>query len=201
MGKVKLACLAAGLSSRMGAEHKLKRSVNGLPLIHWTCEGLAAFPQFQPFVVLGHEAGELSRMIEPFGLSCLMNPRYRRGLHSSLRLAVEHAADVDALLICLGDQPFCLKERIQTILQEPFHAKTLRRSFAQGQPGHPVLIGRDYFPDILKHEDGDFGCSYVFKDHAGRCERVEQHPSALWDLDSPDDFQRFEKEASHFLGR
>jgi CTP:molybdopterin cytidylyltransferase MocA len=198
MATLKLACLAAGLSSRMGTEHKLKQPVLGSPLIAWACEGLAAFPDCDPFFVLGHEADELSRFIAPFALRTVVNPHYGTGLHSSLRVAAREAEDAEALMICLGDQPFFLKQRIQTMRQSPFHSGTLRRSFALGQPGHPVLIGRDYFSEILNHADGDFGCSYLFKNHAERCECVEQHPSALWDLDRPEDFQRFAAEARRF---
>ena len=191
-------CLAAGRSSRMMGDHKLLKSFRGVTVIERVAMQLCELSCQDVVFIVGAEAKAISALLSRFPVRVVFNPLYAVGMHSSIRIGIEAVAPASkGALICLGDQPFQLKTRVQTLIgATPIQSDNLSRSSVGGQPGHPVLIGRDYFSKILEHSDGDFGCSYLFKEFP--CLAVPQHESALWDLDTPEDFAFFEHDASKF---
>lgn len=179
-------CLAAGLSSRMGADHKLLKACGDKTVIETVVDDLLKFPFAEIVVVTGARASEVEGLLTSYPLRIVRNPEYGKGLHRSIRAGVETLGEADAFVLVLGDQPFQLLDRIECITRYPYDSSSLVRSVVKGKPGHPVLIGSDYIAEILAHEDFDGGAAYLFQEHAHRS--VEQKESALWDLDTPDDF-------------
>ena len=181
------ACLAAGLSSRMRGEHKLAKLLHGKPVLLHTLEQLDSLPFGAKLLVLGHEAASFQSLAQ--GFTTVMNPNFRQGLHSSIRAAVlATPVSSDALLIVLADQPFDLAATIETFFARVgvVGPSTLARAWHRSTPGHPVLVGRNYFERVLAEPDGDYGCAYLFKENP--FQKIELPETVLWDLDTPEQF-------------
>ena len=72
--------LAAGESRRMGVPNKLLLEIGGVPLVRRTAEALAAIPDADVTVVLGHEADEIGAALTgvPAGFTMMMIMRRDR---------------------------------------------------------------------------------------------------------------------------
>lgn len=187
-----LVVLAAGSSSRMRGDHKLLQPIaeEGLSLIEYLLRDIEKIDCLETLLILGARREDIAAKVKSSSIRQIYNPDFTLGMHSSIRAAVlatnPHSFGI---VLCLGDQPFSLSERIENLLEgKNLSADLLLRSIVDGQPGHPVFIGRRYFARILEQADADHGCHYLFKEFP--FEVVSQSASANWDLDSPEDFQK-----------
>jgi molybdenum cofactor cytidylyltransferase len=190
--KYSLVLLAAGLSSRMGSDHKLLQPIGqeGLTLIEFLLKDIEGIDCLETLLILGARREDIALKAQGFSKRDIYNPDFAKGMHSSIRSAIL-AIDPESkgMLLCLGDQPFGLSERIVRLLDgRRLSEDLLLRSTVDGKPGHPVYIARKYFPRILEQVDADHGCHYLFKEFP--FEAVSQPMSAAWDLDSPEDFAK-----------
>lgn len=181
---IALIMLSAGLGSRMRGESKMKKVWEGKPLLDHSLEAGLSFPFRERLLV----AKDLT-LYE--GYRTIVNPEPQRGMHSSIRLAIA-CLDQPVLgaVLCLGDQPIELRERLEALMKEG--ASELIRSYVGDEPGHPVYIGRNYFAEILNEADDDRGCHYLFKRHS--FQRVEQTARSFFDFDTPEDFVNWPRE-------
>ncbi len=182
-------CLAAGRSSRMGDDHKLLKKIGGISVIEIVVRQLMTIPFGEVIVVTGARADEIRQVLKPYPVRIVHNDDYSMGLHSSLREGVKATSDNVGFFICLGDQPFSLTERLLSFAEMELNRFSLIRSVVAGIPGHPVLVGSDYKNEILAGMDRDSGASYLFQKYD--FETLEQPEAALWDLDTPEDFERY----------
>ena len=112
-------------------------------------------------VVIGAQA-EKVRSILPSGVAVLENPDHAAGMGSSLRVGLTalERTPVVAVLVMLVDLPDvgpAVADRLLEHLDPEFPARTLVRAGYRGQPGHPVLIGRDHFAGVIAAAVGDRG--------------------------------------------
>lgn len=187
-----LVILAAGSSSRMRGDHKLLQPIgeHAVSLIEYLLRDIEKVDCLEQLLILGARREDISAKVKSPVIRQIYNPDFGVGMHSSIRAAV-HAVSPHSfgIVLCLGDQPFHLSERIEKLLEgRTLSPDLLIRSTVDGQPGHPVFIGRKYFARILGQADADHGCHYLFKEFP--FEVVSQSVSANWDLDSPEDFQK-----------
>jgi molybdenum cofactor cytidylyltransferase len=192
MKNYSLVILAAGNSSRMRGAHKLLQPIGdeGLSLIGYLLQDIESIDCLEKLLILGARGEEISGQVKNSSIRQIYNPNFSLGMHSSIRSAVL-AIDPHSIgiVLCLGDQPFRLAERIERLVGgRSLSVDSLLRSTVDGEPGHPVFIGRRYFPRILEQGDADHGCHYLFKEFS--FEVVSQSAEANWDLDSPEDFQK-----------
>ncbi|MEM7339800.1 MAG: nucleotidyltransferase family protein [Actinomycetota bacterium] len=97
--------LAAGGGSRFaGAEHKLRASFRGRPVVSWVLDEVKAAGFNEVMLVAG--AVDLADLVDD-GVTLVHNPDWASGQASSLQVAVAaaRAADHQALVVGLGDQP------------------------------------------------------------------------------------------------
>jgi len=144
--------LAAGQALRT-SQHK--------PLLLWGKDKTAVAHITEQFirsridpicVVTGFHAEKVKAAVKPLGVKVAHNRSHRRGgMLSSLQVGLRAMYDQTAALVALGDQP-----RIQ-----PKVIYKLLSAYARGQGdwlipnhrqrrGYPILIGRKYWPEILK---------------------------------------------------
>jgi molybdenum cofactor cytidylyltransferase len=98
------------------------------------------------------------------------------------------AANIGAVLICLGDMPLVGPDVLNSIIAAYDLAEgreVVRPSFG-GQRGNPVLWGKRFFPELLKLS-GDAGARQILQAHM---EFVAEVPvptdSVLQDFDTPE---------------
>jgi CTP:molybdopterin cytidylyltransferase MocA len=78
--------------------------------------------------------------------------------------------EVTAAVVVLVDTPWLGAESVERVLSAHGAGATLAVATYDGQPGHPVLLGRDHWADIATVTTGDVGARAYL---SGRSDVVE----------------------------
>ncbi|GAB3265880.1 nucleotidyltransferase family protein [Kineosporia babensis] len=170
--------LAAGAGTRMGRPKGLVADARGVPWVRLavTAMGDACC---QPVVVVTGAAGSAVRELVPAEAVVVHAAGWAGGMSVSLLAGLRYLADLpsppDAVVVGLVDMPdvtAAVVERLRHAAQAAFQATSfpadsvaaparvrsvLAHATYVGQPGHPVLLGRDHWPGILATATGDMG--------------------------------------------
>jgi len=183
--------LAAGLSRRMGAPNKLLLSLGGEPLIARTVRTVLHTGFDQIVVVLGHQAELVERALQPLGVRCVLNPDFETGQVSSVRAGLAALQPVDAVMICLGDQPLLEVSDLGALkraFRERPHGSIVVPTFGESR-GNPVVVDWGSAEQTLRRGE-DYGCRNLLDEHP---ERVYRWPAPnerfVRDVDLPGDYQ------------
>lgn len=181
--------LAAGTSSRYGAENKLLQRVDGEPIVRRAARTLLEAGVEEVVAVVGHEADAVREALDGLDVRLRENEAYEAGQSTSVREGVRDAADwdADAVLIALGDMPFVAPASVTALLRayEAWDASALAAAY-EGQRGNPVLFDARHF-DALADVDGDVGGRDILltADDAALVETGD--PGVRRDVDEPSD--------------
>jgi CTP:molybdopterin cytidylyltransferase MocA len=145
--------LAAGAGSRMGVPKALVDDwlVRGVrSLREGGCDGVT--------VVLGADADRAAELIAGVEADVVVAVDWAEGMGASLRAGLAGVA-ADAVLVSLVDLPDVDADVVRRVLDagDDAGAATLRRATYDGEPGHPVLIGRDHWAGVAGGAVGDRG--------------------------------------------
>lgn len=183
--------VAAGLSRRMGA-FKLTLPWAGKTVIEQVVLTLTLAPLHEIIVVTGHRGDEVVKVLAKTPVHCVSNPHYESGeMLSSVQAGLAAvSADVDAALICLGDQPQMEISTVLALLTEAERTgghRVIIPSYGM-RAGHPILLPRSLWMQIIN-------TSKTLRDVLRSNTDVVNYltvdtPSILADLDTPDDYQR-----------
>jgi molybdenum cofactor cytidylyltransferase len=186
--------LAAGESSRMGADKALL-TYSGRTFLETVLTTLREAGVSHQTVVLGHHAEEIERAAPFQGVQVVVNPDYRQGQTSSFQTGLKAiksgaGAGLEAILLCLVDHPAVSAGVIRTLIAafrasgSPVVVPTY-----QGQRGHPVLIGRALFDELLELNPGA-GANTVIRKYGDATQSVEVNdPGILVDVDDPETYR------------
>jgi molybdenum cofactor cytidylyltransferase len=149
--RVGIIILAAGMSSRMGTS-KVLLKWGRHTVIEAIVNMLVPFRLPEIVVVTGHKAGDVSKTLRNSPVKTVFNPQYKEGeMLSSLQVGLQAMSnDIDACLILLGDQPHLKAKLVRQVLN--YYAEGRGSIIApcyHDQRGHPILIQRRHWPDIL----------------------------------------------------
>lgn len=134
--------LAAGEGRRFGGPKQLAPFRGGPLLEHALC-ALEAVPAVDPLVlVLGARAEEVQAGVDTGGFEVVVAEDWAEGQAASLRAGVAALGAVDAVLVCLGDQPLITPQVIAGTLDHHGPRVDAVRPAYGGVPGHPVLLKR-----------------------------------------------------------
>ena len=134
--------LAAGEGRRFGGPKQLA-PFRGAPLLEHALTAMDAVPALDPLVlVLGERAEEVRAGVDPGAFRVVVAEDWAEGQAASLRAGVAAAGDVDAVLVCLGDQPLITPQVIAGTLDHDGPRVDAVRAGYDGVPGHPVLLKR-----------------------------------------------------------
>ena len=154
--------LAAGAGRRMG---RPKALVEGWleSAVRTLTEGGCA----QVTVVLGASAEEALPLLEGTGATAVVAADWADGMSASLRagLVALEGMDADAALVSLVDLPDLTPAVVARVLRGGAGAGTLRRAAYGGEPGHPVLIGRDHWAGVAGEAAGARGARGYLATH------------------------------------
>jgi len=181
--------LAAGAGRRFGMPKALVR-LHGTLLVEHADRVLHAADLAPVVVVLGASAVEVRAAAHLPDSSLVDNPQWTTGMGSSLRtgLAAIAGTDVVAAIVLPVDTPGVTPDAVRRLagLAAP---DALARATYHGQPGHPVLIGRDHWPAVAEQATGDAGARHYLATHRPvpvPCEDVATGE----DVDRPEDLPR-----------
>ena len=180
--------LAAGTASRMG-RNKLVLPVQGKPMVAHAVEAAAAAGLDPVIVVTGHEAAVVRRAVGKTPVTFVQNDDFARGLSTSLRAGIAAVPpECEGAVLLLGDMPGITAPLIEKVVKafDPADDRAICVATAQGERGHPVLWGRQFFPE-LEALEGDVGARAVMSRYPALVCDVEADDDApLADIDTPE---------------
>jgi nicotine blue oxidoreductase len=148
--------LAAGAGRRFGRPKALV-DVDGEPMMLRALRTLAAGGCAPVRVVLGAQA-EDARALLPDPSIAVYAEDWATGMGASLRTGLEAVRDLgtEAVLVHLVDLPWVGPE-VLSRLCELASPDVVARAGYDGEPGHPVLLGRRWWAEIGESAKGDRG--------------------------------------------
>lgn len=193
MAPVDAVILAAGRSTRM-ARPKALLEIDQDTFLSRAAETLRSAGCRSTLLVVNTDAAEWAEeQANRLDLQLVVNRAAQSQQIDSLRLAVQRlAADTAAILVLPVDLPLIQQSTAASLIAS-FHAQPgpLILPFHNGVAGHPVLLGRELFAEILECEL-DEGIRTLIMAHARDLREVRvKDPGILVDIDTPDDYQRF----------
>ena len=181
--------LAAGRSSRMGGPNKLLEKIGGRPLVRIVVEQALASRARPVFVVTGHERERVEAALAGLPVDFVHNAQFAHGLGSSLRAGIAALpAQVDGVVVCLGDMPQVDGAMIDRLVDalDPDKGALIAVPTIAGQRGNPIVWSRRFFPDLMGVE-GDVGARHLIGRYS---EAVVEVPltgtAAVTDIDTPE---------------
>lgn len=190
--KIGAVVLAAGLSRRMGA-NKLTAEIDGKPMVRHAVEAALAGGLDPVVVVTGHQPEAVAKALAGLDIVLVHNGDYEKGLSTSLRRGIKAMPpDCAGAMVLLGDMPAITPALIRRAIAAFDPAScAICVATARGRRGHPVLWGRQFFPEIAVLE-GDAGARTLLARHAAQiCEVEADSDAPLTDIDTPDDLAAF----------
>jgi molybdenum cofactor cytidylyltransferase len=145
--------------------------LDGRPILQHVLDALAIVSPADTVVVLGSDADALDAAIEWRSERRIVNPEPERGLSSSLRAGVAaaaaHEADarIEAILICLGDQPRLRADVIRALVDAETERPIVAPRYADDGSRNPVLLRRAAWRHALEMT-GDSGLGAFIKAHS-----------------------------------
>lgn len=191
--------LAAGLSRRMGPVNKLLAGdAAGRPMIARTVDHVLASRAEPVIVVTGHERERVEAALAGRPVRFVHAPDHAEGLSASLRAGLGAVPEeCEGVLVCLGDMPLVGPGTLDRILDgfDPAAGRSVVQPVHEGQPGNPVLWGREFFAEIGAL-CGDRGARGLLARHAARLAAVPvTEDSVLRDFDTPEALARLDAPA------
>jgi nicotine blue oxidoreductase len=201
--------LAAGRGSRMGAIKPLLRQgeASFLERVAGCLADSRALSRVT--VVLGAHAETVGQEAARLGLRTVINSAFESGLLSSLQAGIRSLGpDCTAVMVALADQPLIQPGTLRELCvafstavspgdsgaqsaQSKQERATLARPVFNGRAGHPCLIAREHFAEIVAQPPSDRGAAFLFEKYPAR---ALLHPVAdagiHRDFDVPSDLER-----------
>lgn len=125
------------------------------------------------------------------GVFVVPNPDWRTGMGSSLRAGLDALpAGVTAAVVTLVDTPWLGADAVGRLIAAHAGGAQLAVATYDGQPGHPVLLGREHWDGVRASATGDAGARVYLR---GRPDVFEVDCTGTGDpsdIDTPDDLRR-----------
>jgi molybdenum cofactor cytidylyltransferase len=184
--------LAAGMSRRMGQSKVLLPWEGHKTIIEQILEQLLLAKVQRITVVTGHKSAEVRSLAVRMGAEAVHNPDYATGeMLSSLKVGLRAMPPhISAVLVVLGDQPRIQARVIAQVLTAYAEgAGDIIAPSYQMRRGHPILIDRRYWQDILNLPPDGAPRDVIdkYKDRIGYV-NVDTD-SVLRDIDTPQDYR------------
>ncbi|SDD54021.1 NTP transferase domain-containing protein [Kordiimonas lacus] len=186
--------LAAGRSSRSGAQNKLLSRMNGHTVVRQTLAAVSQTGFNPPILVTGHEGEAVAEALSGLNYTRAHNSAFKDGMAGSLKRGLAHLPETaEFVCVCLGDMPFVKPETIKALAEAGNRLSEFKMFIPtfNGKRGNPVLWHRDMVEALLTIE-GDKGGRQMIHDHENLvCEVPVDDHGILIDLDTPEALAQF----------
>jgi molybdenum cofactor cytidylyltransferase len=186
--------LAAGGSSRFGRPKQLIQ-FRGKTLLRRIFDAVSEANCSPIVVVIGDAKVEVRKELEPTNATVVENENWQRGIGTSIRVGAQHlidnSADVDAIILLVGDQPFVNAAIIRELIA--LRAKTQKAIVASSYAntlGVPAIFDRICFSELLALDNSSGAKSIVLSNK----QRVAEFPfpNGKVDIDTMEDWEKLE---------
>lgn len=165
----------------------------GKPVLRRVVESVLAAPVHEVVVVLGHRADDVAHVVPVAPrIRHVLNDRYAEGQATSLAAGLRAlGGDCEAAVVTLGDQPGIRPDAVEAVVRAFWDGQgpVVQASYG-GRLGHPTLIGRDVWAEVLAEMAGDEGARPVLARHPDWRVTVEVGGRLPDDIDTEDDYLR-----------
>lgn len=186
--------LAAGLSKRMGCP-KMTLPWGNTTVIEQISNVLLAAGVEDVIVVTGGGRDEVENALKHLPVRTIFNPDFSHGeMISTLQTGLKELNDgIEGTLVVLGDQPQIKLTVVKSVINA-FTAsnQTLVVPSYQKRRGHPWLVARELWDDLLAVKTPTTMRAFLNGHAPDICYVSVDTPSILQDLDTPEDYQRFQ---------
>ncbi len=193
--------LAAGESSRMGRDKALL-SYRGRTFLESIILNLHDAGLENTFVVLGHHAKQIRQAVKLADVEVVINPNYRRGQTSSLQAGLRalQGLSPEGVMLCLVDHPAVPVEVIRKLRARFEQANPpVAIPTCEGRRGHPIVIGRALFAELLALSP-DEGANSVVRKYRDTTQFVQvEEAGILVDVDDPVTYRELMDEGNRKL--
>lgn len=179
--------LAAGYSRRFGGDKRRLVLADGSSLLAASL-ALPCSMVEEVWLVLRPDES-ITELGLPASIKLVQHPLTAQGMGHSLAAGAERLlaeSHADAVAIFLADMPSIRRHSLEALMACAAPDRIVLPSH-QGKRGHPVLFGRDFWPQIATLS-GDTGARAVLQHNAEALHIVElDDPGVLQDIDTPAD--------------
>lgn len=191
MGKrVGAVVLAAGCSSRFGAENKLLADVGGRSMIAVVTSTMAnAVGVDNLLVVTGFDREAIERALAPLAVRTVHNENWSDGMGASIARGISGVSpDLDGVFIVPGDMPLITQDLLQRLISQFSESDGQSIVFPttlSGEQRNPVLWPRKYFAELaqLRGPEGGKRLLKGLSEHWSPVPATDDHE--LLDIDEP----------------
>ena len=183
--------LAAGLSSRMGAQNKLLIEIDGVPLVRRTASAYLG-AGVDVFAVVGHEAAAVKAALAGLSMTFIENPEFAEGQATSARAGIDGVPEgYEAVMVALSDQVALAPADIRDLLRA-FAASGRDRiliPYFGKQRGNPVVFPPEIIREI-RASGRNVACRKFIDAHPELTQRYEAaNDHFIIDIDTPEDLR------------
>ena len=183
--------LAAGKSERMG-QNKLLLRLNDTTVIDTILDAVAAANIDATLVVLGYKPEQIIEVTQPRreAIKTVINEDFEHGMISSFQKGIQMLPPVDAAFLILGDEPILDNNFLNAMMEHMENSRgraLLVSPIYKGRKGHPLLVHRQLFREILDLKKTDT-MRDVVRRHADRLLTIAAPQWTILDIDTPEDY-------------
>jgi molybdenum cofactor cytidylyltransferase len=156
--------LAAGLSSRMGAQNKLRLPFGEKTILQTTLQHIIDANLGEILVIIGHEKEliESDLLIFKNKIKIVFNPHFESGMTSSIQAGFANSDEnTEGYIICLSDMPLLQPIDYQRItnfyLEKKDNTYPIVQPVFNQQRGNPVIFHPIYKKEILDLKNTEGG--------------------------------------------
>jgi molybdenum cofactor cytidylyltransferase len=201
--KISAVLLAAGQSKRLGT-NKLLLDIGGETVLDRAVKALLQSRVDEVLVVVGFEAGRMSRRLRGKPVRLVLNRHHQEGMASSLRAGITHTArSTHGVVIGLADQPWLTSDTINRLVDAYREtSKGIVCPTYGGMRGHPVIFNMKRYRETLLSLRGDIGGRSVVGAHQDDLLEVPvDSPGVIRDIDFWEDYETARKTIPKEAGR
>ncbi len=181
--------LAAGTSTRFGAENKLLAKLHSKPIVYLAAKHLVESHTATDYAIIGYDACQVRSILSDLPIVVSDNPSYNEGQGSSVRVAMAQIdqGEADGVLFALGDMP-CVKPATVNALLRTFATGnwSALAAAANGTRGNPVLFDATHFTELAS-VTGDTGARNILLSATDAALVETNDPGVTRDIDTQDD--------------
>ncbi len=184
--------LAAGRSQRMGSSKLTLPWKDGQTVVEAVVAALRAGGLERVLVVVGGDRQAVERALAVYEVEVVENPDYAQGeMLASIQVGLRAMGEApQAAMLTPGDLPAIQPATVRAVAAAWTSSKDpLCVPVHDGRRGHPVLVPRRYWPDLLSLGPGDSLRTFL-RLHADEIRRVEVPDAGIHaDVDTPEDYR------------
>lgn len=194
--KISALLLAAGSSQRFGVTPKqLAELQPKIPMVAQTYQALCETSIDTIIIVTGRETEEIKSILDLRNKDDIVyNPRFEKGMTSSIQTGLAQITYADGLMIALADMPALTSLDYEFMIQAFDKKGGVQRILLpiyKGQRGNPVIFGNAFFKDIANHQAPN-GCYDIIQKNKKNLIKIDvPNDHYLVDIDTREDLKNF----------